>query len=446
MIAFSKVSKQYGRQVLFVDASFQLNPNEKVGLVGPNGSGKTTLFRMIAGEEQPDDGDVSVPKKLTVGYFRQDVEEMSGRSVLDEAIAGSGRLGELHHELDPLRRSGRRDAEQLLDVDHAEAAQLHVMPRELGARADQNRFLPPPDFDGVVGDQPMPADDEIERAFALADAALADQQHAEAEDVHEHGVHHRALGERVLEHRRQLRDRHRRRHGGFQQRQAGTFRFGPFAIAHPAARVYEPGTNVLVTTWKTSTGWVVVRDALTIGPRDHEDTITPHTRPPADDDADHMFVRTVECIDGSVEIELICEPVFDYGRTAAEWKLVGDDRRFADASGAGQTVRLASDLALGIEANRVRARHVLEAGDRAYCALSWAEALAAPPEAENAAARSGLTTRYWRRWLGQARIPDHEWRDPLQRSALVIKGLTYMPTGATVASPARRAECRAAGR
>jgi ATPase subunit of ABC transporter with duplicated ATPase domains len=105
VIAFSRISKQYGRQVLFVDASFQLNPNEKVGLVGPNGSGKTTLFRMIAGEEAPDEGDVSVPKKLTIGYFRQDVEEMSGRSVLDEAIAGSGRLGDLHHELDELQQA-----------------------------------------------------------------------------------------------------------------------------------------------------------------------------------------------------------------------------------------------------------------------------------------------------------------------------------------------------
>jgi ATPase subunit of ABC transporter with duplicated ATPase domains len=105
VIAFSNVSKQYGRQVLFVDASFQLNPNEKVGLVGPNGSGKTTLFRMITGEEHPDDGDVSVPKKLTVGYFRQDVEEMSGRSVLEEAIAGSGRLGALHHELEGLQQA-----------------------------------------------------------------------------------------------------------------------------------------------------------------------------------------------------------------------------------------------------------------------------------------------------------------------------------------------------
>ena len=105
MITFSRVSKQYGRQILFVDASFQLNPGEKVGLVGPNGAGKTTLFRMVVGEETPDDGEVSVPKKVTVGYFRQDVEEMSGRSVLDEAIAGSGRTGVLHHELDALQRA-----------------------------------------------------------------------------------------------------------------------------------------------------------------------------------------------------------------------------------------------------------------------------------------------------------------------------------------------------
>src|ERR1700730_9479760 len=103
MISFSRIGKQYGRQILFVDASFQLNPGEKVGLVGPNGSGKTTLFRMIVGEETADEGEVSVPKKLTIGYFRQDVEEMAGRSVLDEAIAGSGRLGSLPHELEDLQ-------------------------------------------------------------------------------------------------------------------------------------------------------------------------------------------------------------------------------------------------------------------------------------------------------------------------------------------------------
>src|SRR5687768_6692438 len=105
MVSFTKISKQYGKQILFVEASFQLNPGEKVGLVGPNGSGKTTLFRMIVGEEAPDEGDVSVPKKLSIGYFKQDVEEMSGRSVLDETIAGSGRVGLLHHELEELNHA-----------------------------------------------------------------------------------------------------------------------------------------------------------------------------------------------------------------------------------------------------------------------------------------------------------------------------------------------------
>ena len=105
MISFSGISKQYGKQLIFVDTSFQLNPGEKVGLVGPNGSGKTTLFRMVMGDESPDEGDVSVPKKLTIGYFRQDVEEMAGRSVLDEAIAGSGRAGDLHHELEALQHA-----------------------------------------------------------------------------------------------------------------------------------------------------------------------------------------------------------------------------------------------------------------------------------------------------------------------------------------------------
>src|SRR3954467_8263493 len=116
MVSFTRISKQYGRQVLFVDASFQLNPGEKVGLVGPNGAGKTTLFRMIVGDEAPDEGEVTVPKKLTIGYFRQDVEEMKGRSVLDEAIAGSGRVGHLHHELEHLQQA-MEDPEQLDDLD-----------------------------------------------------------------------------------------------------------------------------------------------------------------------------------------------------------------------------------------------------------------------------------------------------------------------------------------
>ena len=222
--------------------------------------------------------------------------------------------------------------------------------------------------------------------------------------------------------------------GSLLDREAGSFRFGPFGINHPTTRIYEPGTNVLVTTWKSPSGWILVRDALTIGPRDHEDEITPHTRPPADADADHLLVRTVLCLEGRVEVELVCEPDFDYGRVPAKWTAVDGGRHAADANGAEQTIRLRSDLALGIEGNSVRARHVLGPGERAYCALSWAEGLAAPQNADEAEARIAATTRYWRAWLGGARIPDHRFRDPIQRSALAIKGLTYMPTGAAVAA------------
>jgi ATPase subunit of ABC transporter with duplicated ATPase domains len=116
MISFSNINKQYGKQLIFVDASFQLNPGEKVGLTGPNGAGKTTLFRMIVGEEAPDEGEVTVPRKLTIGYFSQDVEEMKGRSTLDEAIAGSGRVGDLHHELEALQHA-MEDPERADEMD-----------------------------------------------------------------------------------------------------------------------------------------------------------------------------------------------------------------------------------------------------------------------------------------------------------------------------------------
>ncbi len=132
MISLSNINKQYGRQLVFVDASFQLNPGEKVGLVGPNGAGKTTLFRMIVGEEFPDEGEVTVPRKLTVGYFRQDVEEMSGRSVLDEAIAGSGRLGDLHHELESLQQAME---------DPAQADRLDKVLERFGAVQEEYEHL-----------------------------------------------------------------------------------------------------------------------------------------------------------------------------------------------------------------------------------------------------------------------------------------------------------------
>ena len=192
---------------------------------------------------------------------------------------------------------------------------------------------------------------------------------------------------------------------------------------------------MLVTTWHTPSGWVVVRDALTMGPRRGEDTITPHTRPPADDDAEHLLVRTVRCIDGNVEVELVCEPVFDYGRVPAEWTLVGDDRHVADASGAEQTIRLQ---------HRHGARHRGQPRPRPPRARARATSSTARCRGPRASPRrptSTTPTRGWtRRRASGARgspargCPTTSGVTPIQRSALAIKGLTYMPTGATVAA------------
>ena len=119
MISISNVSKQYGGQILFVDASFFLGAGEKVGLVGPNGAGKSTIFRMITGEEHPDDGVVDRPKRTTIGYFRQDVGDLKGRSVLAETMSGAGEAGKLGEELQVLEHKlgdpGDEDMDQLVE-------------------------------------------------------------------------------------------------------------------------------------------------------------------------------------------------------------------------------------------------------------------------------------------------------------------------------------------
>lgn len=222
--------------------------------------------------------------------------------------------------------------------------------------------------------------------------------------------------------------------GSLLDRQAGGFRLAPFGVTVPTARAYEPGTNTLTTTWHTPGGWVVVREALAIGRRERPDTVTPHTRPPTDEDAGHVLVRTATCVAGAVEMELLCEPAFDYGRSPATWRLPDGDPGLADATGGDLTLRLRTDLALGVEGGRARARHVLQAGERVFCALSWAEELALPGDAEAAEAALDATSRFWRDWLHRARPVDHRWREPIERSALAIKGLTFMPTGATIAA------------
>ncbi len=131
MIAFTGVCKQYGGQILFVDASFQINPGEKVGLVGPNGSGKTTIFRLICGEESPDDGDVERPRRLTVGYFRQDVGDLRGRSVLAETVAGAGEVAALGEELAKLEHA-MADPDGDIDQVVARYGEVQARYQELG--------------------------------------------------------------------------------------------------------------------------------------------------------------------------------------------------------------------------------------------------------------------------------------------------------------------------
>ncbi len=218
-------------------------------------------------------------------------------------------------------------------------------------------------------------------------------------------------------------------------RGAGSFRLGPYGVDVPAGRRYIPGTNVLETTWMTAQGWVIVRDALTIGEWHDNKEGTSHTRPPTDYDADHLFVRTVECIQGQVQVEMVCEPMLAYGAQPATWTAVGEEPGHAlDASDGETEFRLLSDMRMGIEGNRARARHTLVEGERRFCAISWTEALGGPRTAEEADARIARTAHYWRSWLADGTFPDHPWRWYLQRSALVLKGLTFMPTGALLAA------------
>ena len=199
-------------------------------------------------------------------------------------------------------------------------------------------------------------------------------------------------------------------------------------------RIYEPGTNTLVTSWKTPTGWVVVRDALTMGPRRGEDTVTPHTRPPFDQDADHALVRTATCIDGKAEIDLVCEPAFDYGRVAGEWTLSADRHR-AEGAGAGQSLVMQTDMLLGIEAGRARARRVLQRRrDRLLRAGVERGRARARQRRGGVHSSSRLRRRSGATGSRARRSPTTTLGPLIQRAALTIKGLTYMPTGASVAA------------
>ncbi|MEC3915282.1 glycoside hydrolase family 15 protein [Nocardia sp. CDC160] len=225
--------------------------------------------------------------------------------------------------------------------------------------------------------------------------------------------------------------------GAMLDRSAGHFRLGPYGRNVPAARRYLPGGLIVETTWQTETGWLIVRDALVLGPwHNNRARSRTHKRTPMDWDAEHMLLRTVKCVNGVVELEMSCEPAFDYHRGPANWHYSGDvyERASATCDIEGcPTLTLTTDLRLGLEGREARARTRMKEGDQVFVALSWSD-LPPPRTFAEAADKMWQTTEYWRQWITQGRFPDHPWRGFLQRSALTLKGLTYAPTGALLAA------------
>jgi GH15 family glucan-1,4-alpha-glucosidase len=224
--------------------------------------------------------------------------------------------------------------------------------------------------------------------------------------------------------------------GSMLERDAGGFRIGPIDINVPAARRYLPGTMVVETSWGTRGGWVIVRDVLLIGPWHHErERSHTHRRSPTDYDADHVLLRTVRCVNGQVQIGMICDPAFDYGRRRGHWEYDGEGYYSAvcRADGEQLKLRLTSDMRIGFEGPRATARTLIKQGETRFCALGWSEH-PGPDTYDEAYERLVWTAHHWQHWLDQGVFPDHPWRTFLQRSALTLKGLTYAPTGAMIAA------------
>ena len=224
--------------------------------------------------------------------------------------------------------------------------------------------------------------------------------------------------------------------GSILGRHAGSFRVAPDDVTVPADRRYLPGTMILETSWGTPTGWIIVRDALLIGPWRHEqDRSKTHRRTPNDYDAEHIFLRTIRCASGEVQTTVDCEPVLDYGRKHVSWTYSehGYHQGVARSEGSDVELTLTTDLRLGFEGGRAGARTLLKEGDVRYLALSWGSA-SPPMDFADAYKRQVWTAHHWQHWLARGKFPDHPWRGYLQRSALTLKGLTYSPTGAIAAA------------
>lgn len=219
-------------------------------------------------------------------------------------------------------------------------------------------------------------------------------------------------------------------------RGAGHFRVGPHGVRVPVARRYLPGTLILETTWQTETGWLVVRDAMLMGPwHDLESRSGTHRRTPTDDDAEHILLRTIKCVSGTVDLEVECEPRPDYARSDVDWEYEnsGYSAVVAHIGDATPDLHLRSSLRFGLEGKRATARTRMTQGAEHFVAMSWGSQNP-PTSYKEALDAMWRTERFWRDWITQGQFPDHPWRVYLQRSALTLKGLTYSPTGALIAA------------
>ena len=222
--------------------------------------------------------------------------------------------------------------------------------------------------------------------------------------------------------------------GALLDRNAGSFRLGPFNAVAPDQRRYVPGTMVLETTWHTPTGWLVVNDLFVVRPVSDEGRRAGYDRVPRVGAGVGTILRTATCISGKVDVVAMCLPMFDYGSAPSTWSYDSDSYHSMAVRQPDGDVALSlhSSFQLGEVGARAYVRSTLHEGESGFIALTWS----GPPPTTQQEADADLesTVSFWREWLSTGKFPDHPWRPYLERSALTLKGLSYAPSGAIMAA------------
>jgi GH15 family glucan-1,4-alpha-glucosidase len=222
--------------------------------------------------------------------------------------------------------------------------------------------------------------------------------------------------------------------GALLDRTAGNFRFGPYGTEVPHDRRYIPGTMALETTWHTPSGWLVVRDVLTVAPTQDVARRTDFRRAPGDAAPSGVLLRIATCIEGHVEVVANVVPLFEYGVHTGTWEYEGEgyETMTVRPPVGDPVLTVNSTIRLSAVGARCYGRSTLEKGECGFVALSWSGHR--PADLDEAHEQLAATIVYWRDWLSNGTFPDHPWRSYIERSALTLKGLSYAPTGAVMAA------------